>query len=711
MLLVVVVVLSGVPVPAAEPDGEWSRPCATWPPGCEPVDAAGRRTLVAVRLVRITGEGMVPLPGGTVSFFTEESLGARFLGAATTDEFGFANLPRPENSEEGAHWLFEAPGAGFSHDFAVFDRLDGGDVDLPGGTDWRLRVLDPLGAPLAGARVEVFLGCPHAPAARVGLTGPDGVVDLANMPEWGFDFWIVAPGVRPGPYSPEELRVGRGFREILTEPGRTATGVVLDERGAPLPGVVVLQIGYPRGPLTRTDAEGRFTLPGIDGADPVGFFLPGTPIEDRAALVLTDFTSDVPLRIVLPAGGPGALAAGEVRHPVDLRTLRRLPTRLEDGSEGYTWSGESGVSVRLTRLADGFTVSGVTDRGAPGSLDSGTLRMEVPAGEYRIVAGGGFGRFAAVTLTATLPPPDGAPVEIRLGEEHPFFQITGVPEDARAVALHLPGRALSLPERAESVRLPADSPAAVLVRSDRWDASMLLPVPLARDGRRVVAFSGFPVNRLRFRVPEAETEYLGPAVTRLADGSFEVSTTLAGSRWLEVGGWLLEVDLPVDVPGVVDLGTITGTERTVRILGPDGEPVTAGQVFVSRTAGEWGEMDTDEGGVVRVSVCGAPIFLRLLVDGGLPHNAIVTADSPSEIRLPAGRIAGQVRDPGGEPLPAVVYVDGYRFDVEGGRFEVGGAGAGPHVVIVGAAGRLGEARRILLADGESRSLTFTLPPR
>jgi hypothetical protein len=53
-------------------------------------------------------------------------------------------------------------------------------------------------------------------------------------------------------------------------------------------------------------------------------------------------------------------------------------------------------------------------------------------------------------------------------------------------------------------------------------------------------------------------------------------------------------------------------------------------------------------------------------------------------------------------------VDGHRFDPEKGRFEA--SGAGPHVVILGAAGRLGDAWRILLADGECRSLTFGLPP-
>ncbi len=710
-LLAVTAVLLCGPVPAAEPDAEWSRPYATVLPGCEPVDAFGQRSVVAVRLVRGTGGGLVPMPGGTVCFFTEEPLGARRLGSAVTDEFGFANLPRPEDAEECAHWLFEGPGAGYRHEFSPFDGLDAWNLDLPGGADRRYRVLDPVGAPLAGARVEVFLGCPHAPAARIGVTGPDGVVDLPNLPEGAGDFWIVAPGVRPGPYWPEEQRVGRGPPEILTEPGRTAAGVVLDERGAPLAGVVVRRIGYDRGPQARTDAAGRFTLAGLADGDPVGFFLPGTPFTDRAALVLSDFSEDVPLRVVLPAGRPGGLAAGEARHPVDLRTVRSLPARFADGSEGLSWHGENGIAVHLTRLADGYTVSGVTGRASPYSCDLGTLRLEVPAGEYRIVAGGGFDRFAAVTLTAGLPAPDGAPLEIRLGEEQPSLEVTGLPEGARAVALHLPGAARPLPERAADIRLPADSPAAVLVTSDRWDGTVLLPVPPARDGRREVVFPALPVNRIRFRAEEGGPVYLDSAevpAVRLADGTLEVSTMLAGPRWIGVADTLRRVILPEDVPGIVDLGTVAPVERVVRILSPGGAPATADEVRV--LIGEESEVDLREDGTVGVPLPGEPVTLTLLT-AGLPHSVIVTPDGPSEIRLPAGRIAGEVRDPGGEPLPAVVYVDGYRFEAEEGRFDIGGAAAGPHVVIVGAEGRIGEVRRIVLADGESRSLVFALPPR
>jgi hypothetical protein len=87
------------------------------------------------------------------------------------------------------------------------------------------------------------------------------------------------------------------------------------------------------------------------------------------------------------------------------------------------------------------------------------------------------------------------------------------------------------------------------------------------------------------------------------------------------------------------------------------------------------------------------------------------AGGPDVVKLPGGRISGDIRDPEGRAVPAVVCVDGYRFEAEAGRFDVGTVAAGPAVVMVVAEGRVGEARRILLADGESRALSFSLPAR
>ncbi|MCU0726266.1 MAG: carboxypeptidase-like regulatory domain-containing protein [Planctomycetes bacterium] len=725
-------VTCGLGLPA-EPAPEWTRPYALYLPGCEPVDSSGQRQLVAVRLVRPTTQGLVAVAGGTVSFHTEESLGARLLGSAISDEFGFANLPRPAEVEQGSHWHFEGPEGGVDHAFCSFDGLDEPEGELPGGVDRRVRVVGPLAAPLAGAYVEVFLGCPHSPAARSGVTGADGVVVLPNLPPDRDDqFWVVAPGVRPGPYALEALRVGGGCREILTEPGRTMTGVVLDERGAPLRGVVVRRIGHDRGPLARTDDSGRFTLFGLGGAEPLGFFIPGTPFEDRAALLVADFSEDVPVRAVLPRGLPTAPAAGELRYPVDLRTVRRWSARHEDGSEGFTWLGEGGVPVRLTRLSDGFTVSGVTGRGRAYSFGSDTLRLEVPAGAYRIVAGGGFGDCEAVEIRADLPAPDGAPLEIRLGAEQPGVEIDALPEGAGLVAVHLSGMVFE--DEGRAPRTPAGAAAAVRVRHERsgFAGEVLLPVPPPQDGRRVVAVPALPANRIRFRVADAGDEGAEPPVAyldfaevplvRLAGGAFEITTALAGRQRLEVGEATVLLDLPVDDPGLVDLGTISGEDRVIRIQTADGTPVTPEECPMVRFSpepcrGPWElDVEVEEGGTVRVPFAGAPVILQVPTGGpdgppGLPLFVTLDAGGPAEVLRPDGRITGEVRDPEGRLVPAVVYVDGYRFPAEEGRFDVAGAAAGPHLVIAGARGCQGEVRRILLGAGERRSLVFTLPPR
>jgi hypothetical protein len=82
-----------------------------------------------------------------------------------------------------------------------------------------------------------------------------------------------------------------------------------------------------------------------------------------------------------------------------------------------------------------------------------------------------------------------------------------------------------------------------------------------------------------------------------------------------------------------------------------------------------------------------------------------------DVRLPAGRITGVVRDSVGKPVEAVIYVDSYRFDAPAGRIDIRALPPGPRLVIAGAPGHLTETRRIVLKDGESRAIEVRLGPR
>jgi hypothetical protein len=82
-----------------------------------------------------------------------------------------------------------------------------------------------------------------------------------------------------------------------------------------------------------------------------------------------------------------------------------------------------------------------------------------------------------------------------------------------------------------------------------------------------------------------------------------------------------------------------------------------------------------------------------------------------EVSLQKSGITGEVRGEDGRLLPAVVYVDSYRFEFPDGRIAVRAVPAGPHVVIVGARDHRGDVRRVVIERGEVRSASVVLPRR
>jgi hypothetical protein len=95
----------------------------------------------------------------------------------------------------------------------------------------------------------------------------------------------------------------------------------------------------------------------------------------------------------------------------------------------------------------------------------------------------------------------------------------------------------------------------------------------------------------------------------LDDGSFEVSTSLAGRCRLEVDDVPVPMDLPADAPEFVGLGVIPGRDavRVVRILRADGTPVTPeecqGVTPVFTPGEEENFVETGPDGTVRIPRC------------------------------------------------------------------------------------------------------------
>ena len=60
---------------------------------------------------------------------------------------------------------------------------------------------------------------------------------------------------------------------------------------------------------------------------------------------------------------------------------------------------------------------------------------------------------------------------------------------------------------------------------------------------------------------------------------------------------------------------------------------------------------------------------------------------------------------------ALSIVDAYRYEDPEGGIAVRGLPPGPHLVVVGARDHVGEVRRVVLKEGETRRLDVRLPPR
>ncbi|MBN2489375.1 MAG: carboxypeptidase regulatory-like domain-containing protein [Planctomycetes bacterium] len=704
--------------PAREEE-ESVTPYLPYLPGTEPLDDSGARLLGAIFVAEAPRPGSVrPIAGARVQGFTEDgrpvAITSRLVSEATTDEFGIANVPN--GPEPADHWLIDAAGFGVVHHFGNLESFDVQPFLLRVTGDRRLRVLDPFGEPLAGARVELLLGCPHSPAARVATTDREGLAVLADVSDEGWELWILADGIAPGPYGLPATPCAGEPPALLTGYGATARGLVVNAAGEPLAGVVVRELDYPRGPVTTTDAKGRFVLAGLSGSTPIGLFAPDEPFGDRPGSVVRTFAEDVPLRITLRDDRPTSLADGEPRYRVDVVVSERYA--VEKG--GLTTEETHAVQapIRLVRLDDGLTFR-ILHRELP---------LEIPPGPYRVTAGGGFSEYAPVSVDARLPLAGGAPLEITVQDRQPWLRIEADPGLAAAMAeLRIPGgtRELRSPHHPGLIQLPAAARAVLVVEEPR---TLVFPVPPSTGEVRVAKCVLPEPTVILLRVRDAAGKPLAAEVSTWPDvdepigiaddGRVRIETRAAGSVTLHIRAphhveREVELVLP-DRTARIDLGEIvlerdpSPTSR-LRAVTAAGEPA-AGAVFVVEGI-PGGPAETDAEGLAEVSLPPAPVEAEIRVEGSLPLPVTLSRDGPTDFRLPGGSLSLRIRNAGAEPLDAVVYLDSHAFECSGGELVIRGLTAGPHTLLVGARGYVGEVRRLSLAQDEARTLAITLPAR
>jgi 5-hydroxyisourate hydrolase-like protein (transthyretin family) len=146
-----------------------------------------------------------------------------------------------------------------------------GDHDVASRRDVFGVVLDPDGKPVAEATVR--WGTIRSDDTIEARTGDDGKFRLALVPEEAQQLCVIP--AKPE-LAPEISSIpGRGNQEIhvVLAKGRTARGIVCDDRGTPFSGVMVLALvgAGQQGRLalwertTKTDEKGRFAVEGLPG--------------------------------------------------------------------------------------------------------------------------------------------------------------------------------------------------------------------------------------------------------------------------------------------------------------------------------------------------------------------------------------------------------------------------------------------------------------
>ena len=137
-----------------------------------------------------------PIAGATVRGYAESIDGRAaavnaLLLTMKTDAYGCVG--QVDTQALGAsHWIVSAEGYrpyAEYHGYWPPER-----VDLEPATPVAVRILGPYGEPVAGAPVEGYSGCPHAPPAVRGRTDENGVFRAADGSPEGFSLWFRAPG-------------------------------------------------------------------------------------------------------------------------------------------------------------------------------------------------------------------------------------------------------------------------------------------------------------------------------------------------------------------------------------------------------------------------------------------------------------------------------------------------------------------------------------
>lgn len=605
-----------------------------------------------------------------------------------TDERGFYELSAPAYGR----WTLRLSAPGMAtHQQAMVAYLPWEEhrtVPLAERREVAIRVLDPEGRPVAGARVVGWPQPDDPHSVETAFTGDDGTVTLPDAQGTPIRLAAFVPGHAPA----ETIDAEGGTAVLQLRTGLLRRVEVRQGRGAPVPDALVL-LGESGIPAGKTDDDGRLEI-WTPAKEPLSVraLAPDLrsasvrvePPEPERSETTEGAQEPSPIRLDLD---PLPMVSGRVVDAKDRTPLAEVLLWAPDAGEGLTVSDRAGgFRLALPEVPDhAFRVlailPGYVPRGFPVEPDSAN-------GPIPTVALSPAAAVLGTVVDVAGEPVAGAEIEIlgrfrdrglaRSGARGRFLVPSLTPTSAARLRAEKPGYApttLDIPlleggRTVAGLRVVLERGRSVIGRVvDGEDRPVSgAEVWLIPRGTDPLSMSRFARYRTAMEGADALSRSDGGfRVDHLAEGPYDLRVDASGFAPAEVPG----IEIPegggaAPAEGPLDLGTVvldSAVQLIGRVVDPEGVPLAGVRLRTVSRSERWGpprtglsDSVTDAEGrfALRDFRSGESVSIFTEHPGYADSrlsNVEVPAPEPLEIVLqPAARIRGIVLDPQGRPV-------------------------------------------------------------